>query len=241
MADAVMPSAGRVGAIIVAAGKSERMGGTDKVFASLAGKPLLAHVVEVFESCPAVDQIVVVLSDANLQEGRKLAGEEGSSKIVEVCPGGDRRQDSVAEGLARLGDCDWVVIHDGARPCVSADLIERGLSEAWETGAAIAAVPAKDTVKRVGADMLIQETPDRRSLWMAQTPQIFRRDIITKAYGDRKQDVTDDAALVESLGSSVKVYMGAYDNIKVTTPGDLALAEHILARPNQEGSLGGLV
>jgi len=215
----------KVGAIIAAAGSSERMGGQDKMFALLGGKPLLARVVDVFQTCNLIDQIVVVVGEQSLGKGMQLVAERRWSKVTDVCPGGERRQDSVAVGLSRLSQCQWVVIHDGARPLVTEDLIQRGLAEAEETGAAVAAVPVTDTIKVAGEDRLVQHTPPRNSLWAVQTPQVFRFDIINEAYCRAKVDVTDDASLVEQSGYKVKLYMGAYDNIKVTTPDDLALAE----------------
>ncbi|MBA7556310.1 2-C-methyl-D-erythritol 4-phosphate cytidylyltransferase [subsurface metagenome] len=113
----------KVGAVIVAAGSSRRMGGVDKVLALLGGKPILARVVDAFQGCNPVDQIVVVLSEQNLERGKHLVAEQGWSKVSDVCAGGRRRQDSVAAGLSRLSNCNWVVIHDGARPLVTADLI----------------------------------------------------------------------------------------------------------------------
>ena len=215
----------KVGAVIVAAGKSQRMGGVDKVLALLGGKPLLARVIDVFQRCILIHQIVVVLSQENLEPGRRLVAEQGWSKVTDVCLGGSRRQDSVVIGLNRLSHCSWVVIHDGARPLVTEGLIERGLEAAIETGAAVAAVPVTDTVKVAGDDQLVQGTPPRRDLWAVQTPQVFRFDIIAEAYRQAEGEVTDDATLVEQLGYRVKLYTGSYDNIKVTTPDDLALAE----------------
>ncbi|MFC1974578.1 2-C-methyl-D-erythritol 4-phosphate cytidylyltransferase [Chloroflexota bacterium] len=215
----------RVGAVIVAAGSSQRMSGVDKVFAPLAGKPLLVRVIDTFHGCSAIDQIVVALSEQNLERGRKLVAEQGWTKVTDVCLGGKRRQDSVANGLGRIRDCHWVVIHDGARPLVTVDLIEQGLEAARETGAAAAAVLASDTIKVAGDDRVVQQTLPRSNLWAVQTPQVFRYDIIAEAYRQAKGDVTDDASLVEQLGYKVKIYPGSYDNIKVTTPADLALAE----------------
>jgi len=221
----------KVAAIVTAAGASRRMEGPDKVFAPLAGLPILAHVLRTFQDHPSVDTVVLVVNQANLQSGRDLVDHHQLTKVAAVLPGGDRRQDSVFNGLKSLTDCDWAIIHDGARPCLTPDIIDRGLAEARTTGAAIAAVPAKDTIKRVDAGNLIVETPPRQSLWLAQTPQIFKFDIIFEAYHKGAHlDATDDAALVEALGHKVKVYMGSYDNIKITTPEDLALAETILAR-----------
>jgi len=215
----------KVGAVIAAAGSSRRMGGADKVFALLGGKPILAPVVNAFQGCNHVDQIVVVLSEQNLERGQQLVAEQGWSKVSDVCAGGRRRQDSVAAGLKRLSNCDWVVIHDGARPLVTADLINRGLEAAKETGAAVAAVPITDTIKVAGDDRFVQQTLLRRNLWAVQTPQVFRFDIIAEAYRQTKGEATDDASLIEQLGYRVKIYMGSYDNIKITTPDDLALAE----------------
>jgi len=215
----------RAGAVIAAAGKSQRMGGVDKMLALLGEKPVLARVIDAFQRCNSIDQIVVVVSQENLEPGQQLVAEQGWSKVRYVCPGGERRQDSVVAGLSRLSQCDWVAIHDGARPLVTVDLIENGLEAAQETGAAVAAVPVTDTIKVAGEDLIVQGTPPRQNLWAVQTPQVFRFDIIAEAYRQTKYEVTDDARLVEQLGHQVKLYMGSYDNIKVTTPNDLVLAE----------------
>jgi len=201
------------------------MGGVDKVLAPLGGKPVLSHVLDAFDGCESVSQIVVVVNEKSLERCRQLIAEKELSKPIEVCVGGRRRQDSVAVGLKRLKNCDWVVIHDGARPLVTKDLIERGLEAAQETGAAVAAVPVTDTVKIAGDDRIVLETPPRQNLWAAQTPQVFRLGIIAEAYKRAKGEVTDDASLVEALGYKVKLYMGAYDNIKITTNHDLLIAE----------------
>jgi len=214
----------RVGAVIAAAGASQRMAGVDKILADLDGKEVLSHVVDVFESCPVIDQIVVVLSQQNVEAGLKLLTEYGWTKVTDICEGGSRRQDSVANGLLHLRGCSWVVIHDGARPMVTSDLIERGLDAAVQTGAAIAAVPVTDTIKVAGEDMMVQGTPPRRTLWSVQTPQVFRFELIDEAYRQTKFEVTDDSSAVERLGHKVKIYSGSYDNIKITTPDDLAVA-----------------
>ena len=218
----------QTGVVIAGAGISQRMG-EDKVFMYLAGKPLLAWSVDVCQSCELVNQIAIVLHETKLDLGQRLVTERGWSKVVEVCPGGDRRQDSVRHGLSKLKGCDWVIIHDGARPFLTLELIRDGLEAAKSTGAAVAAVPVTDTVKRGGSDLMIKETLNRQELWAAQTPQIFRFDIITKAHEQIKDDVTDGAGMVEQLGYKVKLYMGSYGNIKITTPQDLALAE-VIAR-----------
>jgi 2-C-methyl-D-erythritol 4-phosphate cytidylyltransferase len=195
------------------------------MFALLGRKSVLAQVIDVFQACNAIDQIVVVLNEQNLKRGKQLVAEQGWTKVTDVCPGGERRQDSVVAGLNRIDSCTWVVIQDGARPLVTQNLIKSGLEAAAETGAAIAAVPVTDTIKVAGDDLIVQGTPPRHNLWSVQTPQVFRFDIITEAYRQLKYEVTDDARAVELLGYRVKLYMGSYDNIKITTPDDLALAE----------------
>jgi len=215
----------KVGAVIAAAGSSQRMGGADKVWALLGGKPILVRVVDTFQKCKLIDQIVIVLSQPNIERCQQLVAEQKWSKVTDVCLGGKRRQDSVLAGIRHLDDCRWVVIHDGARPLLTENLISHGLTEARGTGAAVAAVPVTDTIKIAGDDRLVQQTPPRRNLWAVQTPQVFRFDIIAEAYRRAKGEVTDDASLVEQLGYRVKLYMGSYDNIKITTPDDLALAE----------------
>ncbi|MFC2025108.1 2-C-methyl-D-erythritol 4-phosphate cytidylyltransferase [Chloroflexota bacterium] len=218
----------KVGAVIAAGGSSQRMGGIDKVLATLGGEPLLVQATRAFQKSRLVNQIVVVVSAGKEKKCRQLVAGKEWSKVSNVCLGGERRQDSVAVGLARLKQCDWVIIHDAARPLVTVDLIERGLEAAKETGAAVAAVPVTDTIKVAGDDRLVRETPPRHNLWAVQTPQVFRFDIIDEAYHQTKSEVTDDATLVEQLGYKVKLYMGSHDNIKVTTPDDLALAEWLL-------------
>jgi 2-C-methyl-D-erythritol 4-phosphate cytidylyltransferase len=219
----------QMGVVIAGAGISQRMG-VDKVFMSLAGKPLLAWSVDVCQSCELVNQIVIVLHESKLDLGWRLAAERGWSKVVEVCPGGKRRQDSVRQGLSKLKGCEWVIVHDGARPFLTLDLIRDGLEAARTTGVAVAAVPVKDTIKIGNSDLMVRETLNRQELWAAQTPQVFRFDIIAKAHEQVKDDVTDGASMVEKLGYKVKLYMGSYDNIKITTLEDLALAEIIAGK-----------
>jgi len=178
----------------------------DKVFALLGGKPIIVRVVDIFQRCNSIDQIIVVLSEQNLERGKQLVAEEGWPKVSDVCAGGRRRQDSVAAGLGRLNNCGWVVIHDGARPLITVDLINRGLEAVKETGAVVAAVPVTDTIKVAGDDRIVHQTPLRQNLWAVQTPQVFRIDIITEAYSAANGDVTDDASLVEQLGYGVKLF-----------------------------------
>ena len=219
-----------VGAIIVAAGKSQRMSGTDKIFAPLAGQPVLLRVLQPFIDCQDIDRIVVVLNNRNYDEGKELIVEQNWEKEVAVCIGGRRRQDSVLAGLKLLRDCDYVVIQDGARPFVTIDLIERGIDAAMESGAAVTAVPAIDTIKIADKDMIVKQTLERDGLWLCQTPQVFLYDVLIKAYREATTEVTDDAQIVELAGGKVKLYPGSYDNIKITTPADLAIAEMLWQR-----------
>ena len=216
----------KVGAIIVAAGSGQRMGAINKILAPLGGKPLLAWAVDTCQKCDLIQQIVVSSNAHCLPLGQKLKEERAWSKVT-IHLGGSRRQDSVKEGLRLLKSCDWVMIHDGARPFLTLDLIRNGVEVAMEAGAAVAAVPVKETIKLADDDGLIEETLQRRKLWIAQTPQIFSFDVITKAYEELTTEITDDAAAVEQLGYKVKLYVGAYSNIKVTTPEDLELARII--------------
>jgi 2-C-methyl-D-erythritol 4-phosphate cytidylyltransferase len=220
----------KVVAIIVAAGEGQRMGGIDKMFAPINGRPALARVLDTFQKCKKIDEVIVVMGEKNIEACRKLVKAEGWSKVKDIVVGGKRRQDSVAEGLKHIRDAEWVVIHDGARPLVTIDLIERGLATAQTTGTAAAAVPVTDSIKEVQEDEIVSSTLSRQNLRAIQTPQVFRYDIIQKAYQNATGDVTDDAALVEKAGYKVKLYMGSYDNIKITTPDDLAVAEALVKK-----------
>jgi 2-C-methyl-D-erythritol 4-phosphate cytidylyltransferase len=222
----------KLGVVIVAAGTSQRMGGINKLFASLMRKPLLAWSVDTCEGYSSIQQIVLVLNNKDLARGQRLKKERNWSKVA-LCPGGARRQDSVKAGLKQIEDCDLVMIHDGARPFLTSDLIEDGLKVVQEIGAAVAAVPIKDTIKLANDNRLTGETIQRDRLWAAQTPQIFSFDVINSAYENLVTEVTDDATAVERLGRKVQLYMGDYRNIKVTTTEDLQLAR-IIARKWKE-------
>jgi 2-C-methyl-D-erythritol 4-phosphate cytidylyltransferase len=214
-----------VGAIIVAAGSGTRMEGHDKLFSLVAGRPLLAHAVAAFEECWSVNRIMVVLSDANFERGRAMIEEQRFSKVVGMCTGGVRRQDSVYCGLQNLGEVDWVAVHDGGRPLIRPGMIARGLEAARETGASVPVIPLADTIKEIDASETVVRTLDRSRLRGAQTPQCFRYDLLLRAHREITEDVTDDAAMMEMLGVRVKTYEGRRRNIKITTPDDLALAE----------------
>jgi 2-C-methyl-D-erythritol 4-phosphate cytidylyltransferase len=219
-------------AILLCAGRGERLGaGIEKALAPLAGRPLFAWSLEALERCTAVDGIVVVGPVRKLQDVLGAAG-LGPGKIVGWTEGGRERQDSVARGLrATPAAFDLIAVHDSARALVTPDLVARVVGDAVTHGAAIAAVPLEDTLKRVALGR-IEDTVPRASLWRAQTPQAFRRDWLEAAHGAAggRRAATDDAALVEALGHPVRVTAGDPLDFKITTPQDLALAEAWLAR-----------
>jgi len=218
-----------VAAIVVGAGSGSRIG-ADKAFLDLAGKPVIAWPVEVLQRNVNVREIILVLHKSRLEEGRSLADKGGWSKVTRVCAGGKLRQDSVKNGLDNVSDCELVLIHDAARPFLTDRLIDDGIKAAGSTGAAAAAVPVKDTVKQVDENQVVSATLPRERLMAVQTPQVFRYKILKGAYGSLEGEVTDDAAAVERIGFKVRLYMGDYGNIKITTREDLALAEIIAKR-----------
>jgi 2-C-methyl-D-erythritol 4-phosphate cytidylyltransferase len=213
-------------AIIVAAGSGSRFG-ADKLLAPLSGRPLLRHTLDAIAACGAVDDTILVVSPERVDEFGALVRDWGIAKVRQVCAGGARRQDSVFNGLQET-DAIWVVVHDGARPLVTPALIDRCLLAAAETGAAICGVPVADTLKAVTVDGLVQHTVRRAELWAAQTPQVFRRDLLSAAHELVVEDVTDDAALLERIGHPIRMVEGASWNLKVTQPDDLALAHAVL-------------
>lgn len=218
-------AAGTAAAIVLAAGESRRMG-SDKVLLRVGGKPLLAHTLAAFEACAAVDQVVLVLSAANAEPARALL--KRFPKVLRTTMGGRRRQDSVRAGLHTLAPREWVVVHDGARPLITPALITAGILAAGETGAAAAALPVVETLKETDGHAFVTRTVSRDGLWAVQTPQVFRYDLLLRAHNAALGDVTDDCALVEQIGGTVKLYPGLRANIKVTTPEDLAIVEALL-------------
>ena len=219
--------------IIAAAGSSRRMAGRDKLWTPLAGRITLARTIDVFEASPVIDNIILVHNSERLDDVTKLCQQEDWSKITSIVEGGMRRQDSVRSGLDSLAKLapttQWVMIHDGARPLVTPDLLEAGLKTAQEYDAAIAAIPVKDTIKQVEQGW-ISSTLDRSQLWAIQTPQVFSFPLIHHAYQTVpiEQEFTDDAALLEHLGKRVVIFKGSYSNIKITTQEDLLIAEALI-------------
>ena len=225
----------RTVAIIPAAGSGNRMNrNVSKQYLTLAGKPILVCTLEIFEACPLVDALLVVVPSQDLESVRTdILAPWRLKKVAGIIPGGKERQDSVRAGIEALaGDTELVIIHDAVRPFITAGLIENCIRAAEEEGAATVGVPVKDTVKEVGPDGRILRTCDRSLLWLTQTPQVFRRDIIENAHRAAAREGfrgTDDTSLVERLGIAVRMIRGDYGNIKITTPEDLILAEALLA------------
>ncbi len=228
----------RCGAVVVAAGRSQRMG-ANKMTLALTGRPVVLRVLDTLAMVPEIVATVLVASAANLSEIEFLVNEEPYGETTELCLGGETRQESVRHGVASLpDDVDLVLIHDAARPLVTPALIHAGIAAGESTGAAIAALPVTDTIKLVESGDVIECTLDRHTLHAAQTPQVFRRDWLTAAYGrlDAERaavDFTDEAALLEWAGYEVHVFPGDAENIKLTRPFDVTLAETILAQREQ--------
>ncbi len=214
-----------LGLIVVAAGQSARFG-RDKLWAPLGGQPVLAHPLTAL-GAPPVERLALVVAPARLHDAHALVAALPIPAVV--VPGGPRRQDSVRNGLEALGPCEWIAVHDAARPFATRDLLLRTWAVAQAVGAAVPAVPVNDTIKRVREGLVVETLP-RAELWAVQTPQVFRGALLWEAHRAVGEDVTDDAALVERCGARVGVAQGAYDNIKITTPDDLELAGWLLAR-----------
>lgn len=220
-----------VTAIIVAAGNGTRMG-CNKQLVSLMGIPVLARTLLSFENCKLIRDIVVVTKKDMIADVQNIVDTYNILKLKAIVEGGCERQDSVAKGLSAVSDDTiYVAIHDGARPLISTNDIEKVISFAGEKGAAALGVPVKDTIKRVGHNKQIIETPLRASLYAIQTPQVFNLSLFKKALEEVKElgiSFTDDCQVLEALGYPVYVVEGDYKNIKITTPDDLLLAELLL-------------
>lgn len=218
-------------AIIVAAGKSERMGaGTDKAFLSLVNKPVVAWSLLAFERCPEVDRIVLVVRKDQLVASKAVTQMFGISKIQAIVAGGARRQDSVQAGLDACDiDTRYVVVHDGARPCVTSDVIGEVIKAVKRTPAVTVGRRVTDTIKRVEKGTTVAATEDRDKLWAVQTPQAFQVKVIKAAYKALgKQEVTDECQAVELLGETVRIVESRLPNFKITTVEDLQIAGALL-------------
>ena len=230
-----------VSAIVLAGGRGSRMkSDVPKQYLELNGKPLLHYALEAFQRSP-VNEIVVVTGAGEEAFCRQQIIEPGGfDKVRAVVAGGAERYHSVYEGLNAISGSGLVLIHDGARPCVTEEIIGVAIEGARQYGACAVGMPVKDTIKVAGADGFAQATPDRSRLWMIQTPQAFSCELIQEAYrrlfaaGTGRKGVTDDAMVVETMTETrVKLVAGSYENIKVTTPEDLAVAEMFLKNRRQ--------
>ncbi|MBI2104310.1 MAG: 2-C-methyl-D-erythritol 4-phosphate cytidylyltransferase [Candidatus Omnitrophica bacterium] len=231
---------GSVAAIVPAAGAGRRVGGPgSKLFVALRGRPLLAHALRALQASACVRWIVPVVRAAERARVQALIARYGITKAVAPCLGGPSRAESVARGLAALpAAARWVLIHDGARPCLSPRLVDAAVRAARRQGAVACGLPAALTVKAVDARGEVRLTLDREHLWLVQTPQVFRRDWLTEAFAradGRLERFPDDAAVVESAGYAVRMIPGDPLNLKVTTKDDLLFAEAVLASANGRG------
>lgn len=225
---------GKIYAVIVAAGKGERMASNvAKQFILLCGKPLILHSLEIFDSINAIDGIMLVVAAYDIPYVyESLLAKHTFKKKVSVVIGGSSRQQSVLNGLNSIPhDTEIVVIHDGARPLITEQIVSNGIDEALNHGAVAVGVPVKDTIKMVDSQNFISSTPMRDELWIVQTPQIFRYETIFAAHKKALEDGfigTDDSILAERSGIRVKMIQGSYRNIKITTSEDLILAQELM-------------
>lgn len=221
-----------VSAIILAGGRGKRMeAGISKQFILIKGKPILYYTLERFINCSLIDEIILVLPKDEIEYCKKEVINKYSLKVDKIIEGGKERQDSVFNALKSLNDSNIVLIHDGARPFVSKEIIENGIKYAKQYGAAAPGVMPKDTIKVRDENGFSSETLDRSKLIAIQTPQIFKKDIIVNCHKKIKEEdiaVTDDTMVVEHYGHRVYLYNGEYTNIKVTTPEDLILCEYLV-------------
>jgi 2-C-methyl-D-erythritol 4-phosphate cytidylyltransferase len=226
----------KVAALIAAAGLGKRMNSKiGKPFIPIFGKPILAHTLEKFEKCHLINKIFLVVTDKEKEYCQKnIIKKYHLQKIEKLIIGGETRQESVFNGLKSVdSDTDIIVIHDGARPFVNESTIRESIAIAIKDGAAVSAVPLRDTVKRVKKSFFIHSTLDRTKIWRAQTPQTFRYRLIKLAYEKAWENgfiATDDSAILERYGYDVKLFLGSEENIKITSPFDIFVAESILKR-----------
>ncbi len=218
-------------AIIVAGGSSQRMG-FDKLFATIAGEPVISHAIRAFDRAPFVSEIIVVARKERHDEIKKISRNAGFKKVRSIVHGGERRQDSVRAGLDRVErNVQYVAVHDAARPLITPEQIERAFEQCRIHGAAALAQPVNDTLKRAGAELLVAGSVDRHQLYAMQTPQIFERELIEGAYRAvyaENISVTDEVSAVERLGHKIALVLNDDFNLKITYPHDLPVAEFIL-------------
>ena len=227
-------------AIVLAAGQGKRMHSkVQKQFLEIQGYPVLYYSLRCFQESPLIQDIILVTGEESISYCKEeIVQKYGFTKVSAVIPGGKERYDSVYAGLCECRDCEYVLIHDGARPFVTEEILKRGLQKVKETGACVIGMPSKDTVKLSDEEGYVKETPNRKCVWTIQTPQIFSYPLIREAHDSIRQKdmskITDDAMVVEQeTGAKVALAEGSYQNIKITTPEDLIVAEAYL-RHSQE-------
>ena len=222
----------KVVAVVAAAGKGKRMGLVDKPFLLLEKRPLLTYALLTLENSSFVGEVVLVVEKNKISRAKELIKKYHISKVKEIVAGGKTRQDSIVLGLRKINSfSDFVLIHDGARPFLTGELIKRVILGAKRYKAVVPGLPLFDTIKKVEKFSFITSTIDRKSLWAVQTPQVFKAEIIQKAYFQAEKNHfwgTDSASLVEKIGIPVKIIKGDLYNIKITTQDDFLLAEAIL-------------
>ena len=213
--------------------------GFDKLFAVIAGEPVIAYPIRAFERATSVDEIVVVAREDRHGEIRKISRDSGFKKVLSIVPGGERRQDSVRAGLDRINrDAKYVAVHDAARPLITPMQIERAFAQCRVHGAAALAQPVNDTLKRADADLLVVGSVDRHQIYAMQTPQIFERKLIEDAYRAVYAEnilVTDEVSAVERLGYKVALVLDDDFNFKITYPRDLPVADFIIRDRAKDG------
>ena len=222
-------------AIVLAAGQGKRMHSkVQKQFLEIQGYPVLYYSLRCFQESPLIQDIILVTGEESISYCKEeIVQKYGFTKVSAVIPGGKERYDSVYAGLCECRDCEYVLIHDGARPFVTEEILKRGLQKVKETGACVIGMPSKDTVKLSDEEVYVKETPNRKCVWTIQTLQIFLYSLIREAHDSIRQKdmskITDDAMVVEQeTGAKVALAEGSYQNIKITTPEDLDIAEAFL-------------
>lgn len=228
-------------AIVLSAGRGSRMkSDVQKQYLNIAGKPVIYYSLKQFEDCEEISEVILVTGEADIDYCKKEIIEKYQlKKVKQIVSGGKERYHSVYQGLCAAKQCDYVFIHDGARPFLNQKLLKRAMEEVRRSGACVVGMPAKDTIKIADDNRYAQTTPDRSKVWTIQTPQVFSYPLIKEAHDRLMEEevpgITDDAMVLEKMmHKKVKLVEGTYRNIKITTPEDLLIAEAFLATPDME-------
>ena len=225
-------------AILAMAGFGTRLKSSEpKALLAICDIPIFVYSLKAFENSTLIDSVLIVAQEKFIDQFNEIIDQYRIKKVKKIVVGGDTRFESVNNGLQKIDDdTDIVLVHDGARPLITADLVDRAIELTKEHNAVIVAVEVKPTIKRVGDDLFVEETLNRKELWEVQTPQVFKKEILVKAHKQKISDTpTDDASLVERIGVKVKILKGDYKNIKVTTKEDIIVAEAFLKHTCNKG------